>query len=191
MDRVARVAFFAWTDPYLVVLTDASSDARRLQRDRPLPLLRAVRRAACAPVATHPRHGGRDTVNYRELVKAVVDAYDGSVMLYVADGEDPLQTWQAIFPESFRPMAEMPDCCSPTSATPPTFDAQASTYCLTTCSIPRSSTTKKTWQIAEVVYQDVVRTVAGRGRSGSSRAGVRAAGCSQGHGVVPPDDQPP
>ncbi|MFA6376377.1 MAG: UPF0182 family protein [Candidatus Paceibacterota bacterium] len=50
-------------------------------------------------------------VNYvRNSVKAVVDAYNGSVVLYRADGEDPiLKTYEAIFPQTFRPMSEMPE----------------------------------------------------------------------------------
>lgn len=48
--------------------------------------------------------------NYvRNSVKVVTDAYDGTVVFYVADPEDPIvQTYQRIFPELFRPMSEMP-----------------------------------------------------------------------------------
>ncbi len=49
--------------------------------------------------------------NYmRNSVKAVVDAYHGTIDYYVADPSDPLiQTYQAIFPGLFKPMAELPD----------------------------------------------------------------------------------
>ncbi len=49
--------------------------------------------------------------NYiRNSVKAVVDAYDGSVDFYVFDTEDPLiQVWQKIFPDLFKSRDEMPD----------------------------------------------------------------------------------
>ncbi|SDE16513.1 UPF0182 family membrane protein [Auraticoccus monumenti] len=45
------------------------------------------------------------TVNYmRNSVKAVVDAYDGSVTLYGWDEDDPvLQTWQKAFPGTVQP----------------------------------------------------------------------------------------
>lgn len=45
------------------------------------------------------------TANYiRNSVKAVVDAYDGSVTLYVVDPSDRvLQAWRRVFPESFVP----------------------------------------------------------------------------------------
>lgn len=51
----------------------------------------------------------RGSVNYiRNSVKAVVDAYDGSVKLYAWDETDPiLKTWSKIFPDSLRPVSEM------------------------------------------------------------------------------------
>ncbi|WP_062384229.1 UPF0182 family membrane protein [Demequina iriomotensis] len=53
--------------------------------------------------------GGGASLNYvRNSVKAIVDAYDGSVTLYAWDNEDPiLQTWQHIFPASIKPMSEI------------------------------------------------------------------------------------
>ena len=46
---------------------------------------------------------------FRNPVKAVVDAHDGRVWLYVSDASDPiLRTWQRVFPELFRPLAAMP-----------------------------------------------------------------------------------
>ncbi|MFO7959281.1 MAG: UPF0182 family protein [Candidatus Brocadiia bacterium] len=50
-------------------------------------------------------------LNYmRNSVKAVVDAYDGSVTLYVADDEDPLiRAYESIFPGIYRPMEQMPE----------------------------------------------------------------------------------
>jgi uncharacterized membrane protein (UPF0182 family) len=49
--------------------------------------------------------------NYiRNSVKAVVDAYHGTVDYYIADPNDPLiLTYQAIFPDLFKPMDEMPE----------------------------------------------------------------------------------
>ena len=48
--------------------------------------------------------------NYiRNSVKAVIDAYDGTVTFYVADNSDPLiDTYSKIFPNIFRPLSEMP-----------------------------------------------------------------------------------
>jgi len=46
---------------------------------------------------------------FRNPVKAVVDAYNGQVWLYVSDAGDPLlRTWRRAFPELFRPLAAMP-----------------------------------------------------------------------------------
>ena len=49
-------------------------------------------------------------LNYvRNSVKAVVDAYDGSITLYVSDATDPvLQVWRSAFPDLFTPLEEMP-----------------------------------------------------------------------------------
>jgi len=48
--------------------------------------------------------------NYiRNSVKTVVDAYDGTVTMYVADPEDPvLRTWRRVFPKLFVPLGQMP-----------------------------------------------------------------------------------
>jgi uncharacterized protein len=56
-----------------------------------------------------PFAGGR--FNYiRNSVKAVVDAYHGTVDYYVFEPDDPLiQTYQAIFPSLFKSAREMPD----------------------------------------------------------------------------------
>ncbi len=49
-------------------------------------------------------------INYiRNSVKATVDAYDGTVNLYVWDAADPvLRTWSRVFPGTLRPRSEMP-----------------------------------------------------------------------------------
>ena len=53
--------------------------------------------------------------NYlRNSVKAVVDAYHGTIDYYIADAEDPLiLTYQAIFPGLFKSIDEMPDFLKP------------------------------------------------------------------------------
>nr|MDQ6907823.1 UPF0182 family protein [Chloroflexota bacterium] len=59
------------------------------------------------PYATQYTGGGNITggFNYiRNSVKATVDAYDGTVRLYVADPSDPIiQTYQKIYPSLFEP----------------------------------------------------------------------------------------
>ena len=49
-------------------------------------------------------------VNYiRNSVKVVIDAFNGSVDLYIVDEDDPIiRVWSNIFPELFRPASEFP-----------------------------------------------------------------------------------
>jgi uncharacterized membrane protein (UPF0182 family) len=49
--------------------------------------------------------------NYlRNSVKAVVDAYDGTITLYAVDPDDPvLVAWQRAFPGTFTPLEQAPD----------------------------------------------------------------------------------
>ncbi len=52
----------------------------------------------------------RVTLNYiRNSVKVVIDAYNGTVRFYLADPTDPIiRVYARIFPDMFRPIAEMP-----------------------------------------------------------------------------------
>ena len=84
-------------DPYMVVddkgklkwIIDAYTHSYRLPYSKPLK-------------------GG---INYmRNSVKAVVDAYDGSVDFYISDPDDVLlKVYAKVFPALFKPMASMPD----------------------------------------------------------------------------------
>ncbi len=51
----------------------------------------------------------RLTINYiRNAVKAVIDAYDGTTHLYIADPDDPIiKTYAKIFPGLFKPLDQM------------------------------------------------------------------------------------
>ncbi len=74
---------------------------------------------------------GRSSFNYiRNSVKIVLDAYDGSVDLYMSDDSDPLiQVYSKIFPTLFRPLDEMPDDLKKHIRYPADFfDIQASMY---------------------------------------------------------------
>jgi uncharacterized membrane protein (UPF0182 family) len=77
---------------------------------------------------SEPIGGG---LNYiRNSVKAVIDAYDGSVTFYIADPEDALiRTYQAIFPNLFVPAAQMPESLRVHIRYPEDmFNIQASVY---------------------------------------------------------------
>ncbi len=54
--------------------------------------------------------GNLDRLNYiRNSVKAVVNAFDGSVNFYVMDDHDPIiKVWESIFPELFKSKDQMP-----------------------------------------------------------------------------------
>lgn len=97
----AMASFLHWEpDPYLVIRDNGelawivdgytSSDSH--------PYSRLVRLA------------GIGEVNYvRNSIKAVVDAYDGTVSLYVFDEKDPvLRAYRQLFPKLFTPKSEMP-----------------------------------------------------------------------------------
>jgi len=96
-DRVAALAPFLTFDhdPYIVLDGDG-----RLKW-----ILDAFTSSDSYPYSAH--YG---QVNYmRNSVKAVVDAYEGTVTFYVFDNEDPiLAAWRGIFPGLFKDGATMP-----------------------------------------------------------------------------------
>jgi len=96
-DRVTRVAPFLRLDgdPYLVI----SSEGRLLW------FLDGYTVSDRFPYSEPVRNLG----NYiRNSVKAVVDAYDGTVKLYISDPTDPLiQTYSKIFPGILKPLEAM------------------------------------------------------------------------------------
>ena len=97
-ERVSRIAPFAHfdTDPYLVIspegrllwFVDGYTLTDRFPYSEPTPKLG----------------------NYiRNSIKAVVDAYDGSVAFYASDADDPiLRTYAKIFPGVFKKLSDMP-----------------------------------------------------------------------------------
>lgn len=86
-------------DPYIVVGNDG-----RLHW-----IIDAFTQSAAYPYSRHYNASGR-SVNYlRNSVKAIVDAYDGTVRFYVFDEQDPLiSTYRRLFPLLFRNRREMP-----------------------------------------------------------------------------------
>lgn len=106
-DRVMTLAPFLNldNDPYLVVnngrlvwILDAYTVSSRYPYSRPVRV--GVPGGAYA-----------QQFNYiRNAVKATVDAYDGTVTLYIADSRDPvIRTWARAFPTLFKPLEEMPE----------------------------------------------------------------------------------
>ena len=97
---------------------------------------------------------GRDNVNYmRNSVKAVVDAYHGSVRLYIADERDPLiQTYKRIFPGILRPLTEMsPDLRAHLRYPEDLFRLQTAVYSTYHMAQPQVFYNKEDqWEIASV-----------------------------------------
>ena len=86
-------------DPYVVLRDDGSLAW----------MMDAYTISASYPYSRHHTLGGA-RVNYvRNSVKAVVDAYTGSVSFYVFDGEDPvLAAYRGLYPALFRDGGAMP-----------------------------------------------------------------------------------
>ncbi|HEX7931081.1 MAG TPA: UPF0182 family protein, partial [Sphingomicrobium sp.] len=99
-DRLAVIAPFLTfdSDPYIVVTKDG----------RLTWMVDGFTTSDSFPYARHYRLGN-ERVNYmRNSVKATVDAYDGTVVLYVFDESDPIVAgYRRIFPTLFRDAAEM------------------------------------------------------------------------------------
>jgi uncharacterized membrane protein (UPF0182 family) len=99
-ERAAKITpFLSYDrDPYLVIadgklywIMDAYTSSGSYPYSQPLP-----------------QAGER--INYiRNSVKAIIDAYDGSVSFYQVDPDDPIiNTYARIFPNTFRPLSDMP-----------------------------------------------------------------------------------
>ena len=107
-ERLATLAPFLATDadPYPVVL-----DGRIVWVVDGYTTTDRYPNAQRADTSGLPRGSGLlRPFNYvRNSVKAVVDAYDGSVTLYVVDDTDPIvRAWRSIFPALFRGQADIP-----------------------------------------------------------------------------------
>jgi len=147
-ERVARLAPFLRLDrdPYLVV-----ADGRLFW------ILDAYTHTDRYPYAQRHREG----FNYlRNSVKAVVDAYDGTVTLYVAEPADPMiRTYARIFPDLMRPLAELPAALRAHLRYPQDlFAVQAEMYRLFHMQDPRVFYNKEdVWILPQEIYIDKPR----------------------------------
>ncbi|MSV35007.1 MAG: UPF0182 family protein [Bryobacterales bacterium] len=100
-ERVAALApFLEWDDdPYLV----------NTEEGRLVWIIDGYTTSNSHPYSRSVSMQNLGRFNYiRNSIKAVVDAYDGDVHLYVFDGEDPLiRAYQHLFPELFSPASAM------------------------------------------------------------------------------------
>ena len=95
-------------DPYLVSVP-IESDSNQYQEDQhQYWIVDGYTSSNTYPYAsTLP--DGQEMRYVRNSVKAIVDAYNGTVHLYVSEPEDPMiRGWQAVFPELFEPLESMP-----------------------------------------------------------------------------------
>jgi uncharacterized membrane protein (UPF0182 family) len=151
-------------DPYIVVgddgrlywIHDAYTTSRMYPYSDPFPI-------------------GGSRLNYiRNSVKVVTDAYEGTVVYYVADPEDPMiRAYQKIFPELFKPMAEMPAGLIKHIRYPEAlFDAQSERLTIYHMTDPRVFYNRyEKWQVARESPKSV--GPAGRGGPGRGGAGER------------------
>jgi len=119
-ERVRRIAPFLRLDrdPYITLvdgklywILDAYTVSSRYPYSRPFSSREVIDYSEGGPrKITSNVAPELDGVNYvRNSVKAVVDAYDGTVTLYVFDDQDPvLRVWQKAFPALFRTREQMP-----------------------------------------------------------------------------------
>jgi uncharacterized membrane protein (UPF0182 family) len=99
--RVTALAPFLTfdSDPYIV----AGGDGRLYW------ILDAFTTSDTYPYSTHTGVADGSANYIRNSVKAVIDAYDGTVTFYVFDNEDPIiAAWRGIFPGMFKDASAMP-----------------------------------------------------------------------------------
>jgi uncharacterized protein len=118
LTRVEKVA--PWLtldqDPYPVVADGRIQwivDGYTLSNEYPYSSRVSLSEATSDSISSRVIQSGllpRDQVNYmRNSVKAVVDAYEGTVTLYAWEESDPvLQTWMKAFPDVVEPRSKMP-----------------------------------------------------------------------------------
>ncbi|MBM3745680.1 MAG: UPF0182 family protein [Acidobacteria bacterium] len=97
----ALARFITWEeDPYLV-LTD---------QGRLVWTVDGYTTSAAHPYSYRLSLAGAGVLNYmRNAVKATVDAYDGTVHIYIFDPADPIiRAYQRLFPQLFQPASAMP-----------------------------------------------------------------------------------
>jgi uncharacterized membrane protein (UPF0182 family) len=135
--------FVKWeTDPYLVL----SEDGRLVW------IVDGYTTSDAHPYSRAYDIEGIGSVNYiRNSVKATVDAYDGTMRLYVFDPADPIiQAYQQLFPRLFEPASAMPADLRAHTRYPETFfRVQAEVYRMFHMQDPQAFYNKEdVWDIA-------------------------------------------
>lgn len=150
VDRVATLVPFLTldSDPYLVVNSDGHL----------FWMLDAYTSTDLHPYAQPVEFGDGEANYIRNSVKITVDAYNGTVRMYVFDEHDPiLAAYRAVFPNLFLPRTAMPASLEAHIRYPQQlFDAQAEIYRLYHMQDPQVFYNKEDqWDIArQVVAQE-------------------------------------
>ena len=136
-------AFISWDpDPYLVLTADG----------RLVWMVDGYTTSDAHPYSRANDVGGIGRVNYmRNAVKATLDAYDGSMHLFVFDPDDPIiQAYGRLFPKLFEPVSAMPADLRAHARYPETlFRVQAEVYRLFHMQDPQAFYNKEdVWEIA-------------------------------------------
>jgi uncharacterized membrane protein (UPF0182 family) len=117
---------------------------------------------AYTTTSRYPYSTPQGGLNYlRNSVKIVIDAYNGSMVFYVWDEEDPLlRAWRGVYPELFTPRGEIPEALMEHVRYPEAlFNIQADTWTTYHVDGPEILYNKgDQWAIPE----DVSTTVGGR-----------------------------
>lgn len=122
-DRLTEMAGFVdWdSDPYMVLQGDG----------RPVWVVDGYLTSNAHPYSQRVSVNGIGSINYiRNSIKAVVDAYDGTVKLYVFDPSDPMvRAYRNLFPGLFTDATAMPEDLRAHMRYPETiFRVQAEVY---------------------------------------------------------------
>ena len=110
--RVAAVAPFVefHGEPYLVSVADESAtlDSSEQRSQHQFWIVEGFTSSSTYPYSSAVSR--RDQTRYlRNSVKAIVDAYNGSIKLFVTEQDDPIiQAWARLFPQMFDSMETMP-----------------------------------------------------------------------------------
>ena len=136
-DRVEKLAPFLSFDGDPYPVRDRRHGAvgrRRLHRHR--ADIRTPRPSATTSPSARTAASPASANYVRNSVKAVVDAYDGSVTLYVVDADDPIvRAWMSAFPDLFTiGRRRCPPSCARTCAIPRTSSASRRTCTRSTTS---------------------------------------------------------
>src|SRR6267378_562659 len=139
-------------DPYLVIangklywINDAFTTGDRYPYSESFTALGATNTSVA---------GGR--LNYiRNSVKVVTDAYDGTISYYIVDDKDPVvRNLKAIYPDLFKPIADMPQALKDHIRYPEAlFSIQASVFALYHMTNPDDFYNRTdAWKIANEIF---------------------------------------